>query len=102
VVHGETRMEAIEKMKQAISNFKIEGVATTLPFGTFVMDHSAFRSGKFDTGFVSKYFTKEEITAMNVEKEEAITKMALYAWFSQNDTIQMPAQPASRWKNRAQ
>lgn len=100
VVHGETRMEAMEKMKQAISNFKIEGVATTLPFGSFVMDHHAFRSGNFDTRFISKYFTKEEINAVNAEKEEAIAKMALHAWLSQNNTIQLPEKTASRWKNR--
>ena len=100
VVHGETRMEAMEKMKQAIGNFKIEGVATTLPFGSFVMDHHAFRSGNFDTRFISRYFTKEEIHAVNAEKEEAIAKMVLHAWLSQNNTIKLPEKTASRWKSR--
>ena len=31
VVHGKTRTEAIQKMLQAIKDYKIEGVATTLP-----------------------------------------------------------------------
>lgn len=39
-------------MKQAIADYKIEGFATTLPFGTFVMDHPAFVSAQFDTHFV--------------------------------------------------
>ena len=47
VVHGKTRTEAIQKMLQAIKDYKIEGVATTLPFGTFVFEHDAFFIRKF-------------------------------------------------------
>ena len=32
---------------------------TTLDFGRFAMDHEAFRSGKFDTGFVAEHFHPE-------------------------------------------
>jgi acetyl/propionyl-CoA carboxylase alpha subunit len=42
-------------MIKAIDEYHVEGVATTLPFGKFVMQHEAFRSGDFDTGFVKKY-----------------------------------------------
>jgi acetyl-CoA carboxylase, biotin carboxylase subunit len=56
VVHGKNRSEAIAKMKQAISEYSIEGVKTTLGFGRFVMDHPAFISGQFDTKFVDKYY----------------------------------------------
>ena len=55
VTYGKTREEAIELMLKAIENYKIEGVETTLPFGKFVFEHEAFRSGKFDTNFVKKY-----------------------------------------------
>src|SRR5690606_11002062 len=55
IVHGKTRTEAIQIMLQAIKDFKIEGVHTTLPFGRFVFEHDAFISGNFDTHFVSNY-----------------------------------------------
>ena len=45
VTHGKDRTEAIQKMKAAIKDYKIEGVSTTLPFGTFVFEHEAFLSG---------------------------------------------------------
>ncbi len=102
VVHGETRIEAIEKMKEAISEFEIKGVSTTLPFGTFVMEHPAFRKAEFDTRFISRYFIKDEIASMNRETEEAAAKIALYAWLNENEKIKMSAQPASQWKKRAQ
>ena len=56
-VHGRNREDAIELMRKAISEYQIEGVKTTLPFGTFVMNHEAFISGNFNTKFVENYFT---------------------------------------------
>ncbi len=56
IVHGANREEAIERMKRAISEYYVQGIRTTLPFGTFVMNHPAFVSGDFDTGFIGKYF----------------------------------------------
>ncbi len=55
IVHAPTRSEAIEKMIDAITHYEIEGVATTLSFGKFAVHHEDFRSGHFDTHFVSKY-----------------------------------------------
>jgi len=56
IVHADTREAAIDKLARAIQDFRIEGVKTTLPFGTFVLQHDAFRSGAFDTRFVDLYF----------------------------------------------
>ena len=52
------RKAAIEKMKWAIQHYDIDGIETTLDFGSFVMHHDAFVSGKFDTSFVGRYFSK--------------------------------------------
>ncbi|WP_341221965.1 acetyl-CoA carboxylase biotin carboxylase subunit [Polaribacter atrinae] len=69
ITYGKTREEAIELMTTAISNYQIEGIETTLPFGSFVCQHDAFRSGNFDTHFVQKYYSPEAIK--NQQKEEA-------------------------------
>jgi acetyl/propionyl-CoA carboxylase alpha subunit len=58
VTYGRTRDEAIAEMIKAIDEYHVEGVATTLPFGKFVMQHEAFRSGDFDTGFVKNITTQ--------------------------------------------
>jgi propionyl-CoA carboxylase alpha chain len=57
VTYGETREAAIEKMKKAISDYIIEGIETTLDFGTFVMNNEAFVSGDFDTHFIKNHFS---------------------------------------------
>jgi pyruvate carboxylase len=46
-------------MIRAIDDYRINGVATTLSFCRFVLEHPAFVSGKFDTHFVKSYFTPE-------------------------------------------
>ncbi len=66
--HGTTRKAAIEKMKWAIQHYDIDGIETTLDFGSFVMHHDAFVSGKFDTSFVGRYFSKDTYLAQVKEK----------------------------------
>jgi propionyl-CoA carboxylase alpha chain len=53
ITYGETR-KAIQIMLKAIDGYLVKGVETTLPFGKFVFEHEAFRSGNFDTHFVKK------------------------------------------------
>lgn len=61
VAHGPTREAAIERCIQAIDDYEITGVATTLQFGRFAINHPAFRSGDFDTQFVDTHFTPEQL-----------------------------------------
>ncbi len=56
IVYGHTRAEALDRMMQALDEFVIEGVSTTLPFHKRVMQHPAFRSGDFDTHFIETHF----------------------------------------------
>ncbi|WP_067836813.1 acetyl-CoA carboxylase biotin carboxylase subunit [Amphibacillus sediminis] len=55
ITYGQTRDEAIERMKRALSEFFIEGVSTTIPFHEKVMNHSVFKSGDFNTKFLELY-----------------------------------------------
>jgi propionyl-CoA carboxylase alpha chain len=56
ICFGETREKAIVCMQNAIENYHIEGIETTLPFGRFVMEHEDFRRGDYSTNFVKEYF----------------------------------------------
>lgn len=72
ITFGATRQEAIQKMIEAIDAYHVKGVATTLPFGKFVMLHDAFRAGNFDTHFVKKYYDAQSLLAnQNIEAEIA-------------------------------
>lgn len=72
ITFGATRQEAIQKMIEAIDAYHVKGVATTLPFGKFVMLHDAFRAGNFDTHFVKKYYDAQSLLVnQNIEAEIA-------------------------------
>lgn len=59
IVHAPTREEAINKMIQALEEFIIEGIHTTIPFHKKVMMDRDFREGKYDTGFVNRLLTNQ-------------------------------------------
>jgi len=54
IVHGNTREEALARMRQALDSFIIEGVTTTIPFLSRVMRHPDFVAGKVDTKFLER------------------------------------------------
>ena len=54
IVHGNTREEALARMRQALDSFIIEGVTTTIPFLGRVMRHPDFVAGTVDTKFLER------------------------------------------------
>jgi len=54
IVHGNSRAEALARMRQALDSFIIEGVTTTMPFLSRVMRHPDFIAGKVDTKFLER------------------------------------------------
>src|SRR3989441_485932 len=54
IVHGNSRAEALARMRQALDSFIIEGVTTTIPFLSRVMRHPDFVAGTVDTKFLER------------------------------------------------
>jgi acetyl-CoA carboxylase biotin carboxylase subunit len=54
VAHGINREEAIRRMRRALAELVVEGIATTTPFHQHVMGDPAFVRGAYDTGFVEQ------------------------------------------------
>ncbi len=54
VVSGQTREEAITRMKRALEEFVIEGIQTTIPFHIKMMSNKQFISGKYSTKFLDE------------------------------------------------
>ncbi len=54
IVHQPTRAEAIACMQRALSELRIEGIRTTVPFHQMVLAHSDFVDGNVDTSFVER------------------------------------------------
>ena len=101
VVHAATRTEAIQKMKEAIAAYEVEGVNTTLPFGRFVMDHEAFVSAHFDTHFVQHYFTPEKLTESQKDAAEVAALLSLKLYLREKDQLKVTDPAKSNWGRRA-
>jgi acetyl/propionyl-CoA carboxylase alpha subunit len=99
ITFGADRAEAIARMKRAISEYRISGVQTTLDFANYVMDHEAFLSGDFDTHFVAKYFTPDQLEAKDASLEE-VGAMALASLLQEQKSTQKVQKNGntSRWK----
>ncbi|TDE43878.1 acetyl-CoA carboxylase biotin carboxylase subunit [Flavobacterium rhamnosiphilum] len=92
ITYGETREEAIQIMIKAIEDYHVEGVQTTLPFGKFVFEHEAFRSGKFDTHFVKNYYNADVLKKQMAQEAEIAALVALKQYFEDQKIVRLPIQ----------
>ena len=58
ITHGDTRNEAISKMKRALEETVIEGVDTNIDFLFKIIKNPTFIRGNFDTSFIEKEILK--------------------------------------------
>ncbi len=105
IVWADTRENAIEKMKRAISEYRIAGVANTLGFGNWVMDNEHFRKGNFDTKFIDNYFKPEYlIPSSDDHLEKALAIAASYLFENQNSNSAIAentnSEQTSEWYNK--
>lgn len=102
IVHASDRAGAIQRLLRAIDEYKISGVATTLAFGRFVVQHPEFTSGRFTTKFVEDHFTPETLVTPLSDAEKAMTVM-LAAHLAEKTASVTSVQKrnfSSRWKKQ--
>jgi propionyl-CoA carboxylase alpha chain len=92
-------------MIRAIDDYEVAGVETTLGFCKFVLQHPAFVSGKFDTGFVKDHFKPEYLQTKVGNTEEETLAALLAAGIHSKATVAAPAQTTtttqqSKWRER--
>jgi acetyl-CoA carboxylase biotin carboxylase subunit len=56
IVSAPTRIDAINRMRRALSEFIIEGVKTTIPYHLQLMDDENFQQGNFNTHYLENEF----------------------------------------------
>ncbi|MCE2611664.1 acetyl-CoA carboxylase biotin carboxylase subunit [Flavobacteriaceae bacterium D16] len=90
ITYGKSREEAIELMIEAIDKYEVKGVMTTLPFGRFVCEHEAFRSGNFDTHFVKNYYSPEMLKKNTEEEARIAAVIALKQYLKDQKLLRIP------------
>ncbi|MDE3091125.1 MAG: acetyl-CoA carboxylase biotin carboxylase subunit [Chloroflexota bacterium] len=77
VVWGPDRAAAIMRMKRALSEYKILGIATSIPFHQKLFQSTSFIVGHFDTTFLDDRFSMEQGGSDANEKIAAIVATLL-------------------------
>jgi acetyl-CoA carboxylase biotin carboxylase subunit len=73
IVLGETRGEALLRMRRALDEFRITGVSTVLPLHIQLMNSTRFQAGQIDTTFLEQNF---EFNQMPVNKHMQVAAVA--------------------------
>lgn len=55
IVRGKDRADAIARMHRALSEFKVSGIKTTIPFHLKMMENEDFVTNNFDTKYLERY-----------------------------------------------
>ena len=55
IAWGETRTDAIGRMRRALADYEIGGVTTTIPFHRAAMDHPVFTDGHISVNFIGQH-----------------------------------------------
>jgi acetyl/propionyl-CoA carboxylase alpha subunit len=103
ITYGANRAESLARMSRAISDYKIVGIQTTLPFGAFVMKHPSFISGNFDTHFVPKHY-KSNLLESPSDQEKMIAAWyvsKLFSEYKSTSTSKMHSDQSNWKKNRS-
>jgi acetyl/propionyl-CoA carboxylase alpha subunit len=103
IVWGESRAEAILRMRRALNEYRIGGLKTSIPFHQQMMNSTQFMWGTFDTNFLQDRFSVTFIERPEMELSAAIAAMLVAHSSGQRATVLPPAagQAGSAWKRSA-
>jgi acetyl-CoA carboxylase biotin carboxylase subunit len=99
IAHGADRDEAIARMKRALEEYRVDGIETTMPFYSLIMDDPDFRAAQFDTGYLGRFLERENLDrpADERQRDAAIVAAAIMA-FEDAETGRLPDESESVWK----
>ncbi len=99
ICYGETRSEAVLRMRRALEEYRIMGVKTNIPFHQHMMDSHRFLTGQFDTTFVEERFSMNEREAPHVQEAAILATLVAHEQGQQASQIVAPGErDTSNWK----
>jgi acetyl-CoA carboxylase, biotin carboxylase subunit len=100
IVWGETRAQAILRMRRALEEYRIVGVRTNIPFHQTLMDSHRFMGGQYDTRFVEERFAINDTN--DPEMAEIAAALATLSAHQQTQRaaqfVQRNERDTSNWK----
>ncbi|HSD18765.1 MAG TPA: acetyl-CoA carboxylase biotin carboxylase subunit [Anaeromyxobacter sp.] len=88
VAWAPTRDQTIERLIRALGEYTIHGITTNVAYLAAVLDHPAFRSGEYDTGFCTRYERELLHTPDPAFEDVALIAAAVEAFKRDNDAAE--------------
>jgi len=99
ICYGETRGEAVLRMRRALEEYRIMGVKTNIPFHQHMMDSHRFLSGQFDTKFVEERFSMSDRESPDALQAAILATLVAHRQGQQASQIVAPgSRDTSNWK----
>ncbi len=102
IVWGETRAQAILRMRRALEEYRIVGVRTNIPFHQTLMDSHRFMGGQYDTRFVEERFSMEDSEENRKNSDEVAAILATLVAHRETERsaqiVNRNERDASNWK----
>jgi acetyl-CoA carboxylase biotin carboxylase subunit len=102
VTWGETRDQAIRRMKRALGEYDVRGIRTTIPFFQWILADDDFLAGRFDTTFIDRKMAQPAnrlLPPVDDRHEELAAMAAAVYLFTKPSAGTAAALPASRWRD---
>jgi acetyl-CoA carboxylase, biotin carboxylase subunit len=100
ICHAGTRVEAIDRMLRALQEYRVDGIRTSIPFFTYLMQHPDFRAANFDTGFIDRILPELDLQHRqpgDATRDAALIAAAIMA-FEDAQKVRLPEETESRWR----
>ena len=106
IVWGASRAEALARARRALGECVLEGIRTTVGFHRWLLAQEPFRSGEYDTAYLTHAFRGTAAAESAQEVEDAAALAALFAYATASmprfaDAVsaqEREALVASRWR----
>jgi acetyl-CoA carboxylase biotin carboxylase subunit len=105
VVWGETRGEAIARLRRVIDEYRVVGVHTTVPFFRWLVDQPEFLDGRFDTMYLDRVLADRKgqpfMAADEATERDAAVAAALGTWLQTHGAAAAPVRGGDAWRRAA-
>jgi acetyl-CoA carboxylase biotin carboxylase subunit len=102
IVWGETRAEAVLRMRRSLEEYKVIGIRTNIPFHQNLMDSHRFMAGQYDTRFVEERFSMdngEDARGNQTEIAAMIATIVAHRQYQHaTNIVRRGKRDASNWK----
>jgi acetyl-CoA carboxylase biotin carboxylase subunit len=97
VAWGRDRDHVVERMIRALDETVITGVRTNAGLHRWILRHEAFRSGRYDTGFLERHFRPADLEGDVQSERIALLAASLHEW-QKSKQVTLPRRRSGQWR----